>query len=68
MFDKVCENLYLQEMLFWKILYFLGNFGDFCSISMAIPRKYIPAEYGHFYQRENKYPRKLIPIRYENQT
>ena len=53
------------KMSFWKILSFLGNFGDFCSISMANTRKYIPAKYGHFYHRENKYPRKLIPIRHK---
>ena len=62
-FDKVRENLYPLKMLFWRILSFLGNFGGFCSISMANPRKYIPAKYGHFYHRENKYRRKLISIR-----
>ena len=36
-FDKVRENLYPQKTLFWKILPFLGDFGDFCSISMANP-------------------------------
>ena len=56
-FDKVA-------ILFWKILSFLGNFGDFCSFSMVNPRKYIPAKHGHFYHNENKYPRKLIPIRH----
>ena len=56
-FDKVREN-----MLFWKILSFVGNFWHFCSNSMANPRKYIPAKYGQFCHCENKYPRKLIPI------
>ena len=63
-FDKACENLYLRKMLLWKILSFLGSFWDFCSISMANPRKYVPAKYSNFYHRENKYPQKLIPVRY----
>ena len=66
-FDKVCKNLYLRKMLFWKILSFLGNFRDFCGISVANPRKHVPEKYGHLYRRENKYPRKLIPIRYISQ-
>ena len=28
-FDKVRENFYSRKMLSWKILSFLGNFGDF---------------------------------------
>ena len=35
-FDKVRENLYPQKMLFWKILPFLGNFGDFSAFRWRI--------------------------------
>ena len=62
-FDEVRENLYTRKMLSWKSLSFLRNLGYFCSISMANPRKYIPAKYGHFYHSANEYPQKLIPIR-----
>ena len=54
-FEKVRENLYPRKALFWKILSLLSSFGDFCSISMANPRKYVPAKYGHFYHREDLY-------------
>ena len=58
-FDKI-----RGEKCFFENSVIFRNLEDFCSISMTSPRKYIPAKYGHFYQRENKYPRKLMPIRY----
>ena len=58
-FDKIRENLYLRKMAFWKILSFLGNFGDFCSISMANLRNIYTREIRLFLSL-----RKFIPIRY----
>ena len=52
-FDKNREHLYPRKMLFWKILSFLASFRDFCGISIANPRKYVPAKYDRSYHREN---------------
>ena len=45
-FDKVRENLFPRKMLFWEVLSFLSNLGDFAAVRWRI--------------HENIYPRSMV--------